>query len=71
KGKKSVIGHSIRSKRYRYTEWWENGTDMTVDSVLTDLEADPGETTSVQGQMVLKRKLAAELKSRVLAARRK
>jgi len=68
---KPVIGHSIRTAQYRYTEWWEKGTDRVVDTVLTDIEADPGETTAVKGEDDLKAKLSAMLKQRVLAARKK
>lgn len=41
-----VTGHSLRTKEFRYTEWWEKGTDKVVDSALTNIAADPGETTS-------------------------
>ena len=41
-----IIGHSIRNQRYRYTEWWDAETDEVLDRVLTDLIADPGETTN-------------------------
>ncbi|MEM7233815.1 MAG: sulfatase [Planctomycetota bacterium] len=67
--KKRVTGHSIRSARYRYTEWWEKDSDRIVDAVLSDLQHDPGETSAVAGQDELKRKLSARLRERVLAAR--
>ncbi|PXA03533.1 iduronate-2-sulfatase [Coraliomargarita sinensis] len=45
-----IIGHSIRSARYRYTEWWDAETDEVLDRVLTDLIQDPGETTNALPQ---------------------
>lgn len=68
--KRALVGHSIRNARYRYTEWWDKKTDEVVDSALTDIVADPGETTSVQDD-ALKSDLSAQLRSRVLAARKK
>lgn len=65
-----VVGHSIRTARYRYTEWWEKGTDRVAAAVLTDIEADPGEVTAVAGEEDLKRRLSAELRERVLAVRK-
>lgn len=38
--------HSIRSGDYRYTEW-HKGTGKPTARVLTNLVADPGETTNV------------------------
>jgi iduronate 2-sulfatase len=68
--KKPVIGHSIRNDRVRYTEWWEKGSDKVVARMATDIEADPGETTSLlPGKEELAKKLSADLKKRVLAAR--
>jgi len=68
--KRSVVGHSIRNQQYRYTEWWEKGSDKLVKRVLTDLTADPGETTNV---LSAKKKLADQLsgvvRKRVLEAR--
>lgn len=69
--KKGVIGHSIRSDRVRYTEWWERGTDRVVARAATDISADPGETTSLLPKhKALADRLSAALKQRVLAARR-
>ncbi|MCA9249242.1 MAG: sulfatase [Planctomycetales bacterium] len=65
-----VVGHSIRTERYRYTQWWEAKTDKVVDSVLTDITADPGETTAIEKYEDLKSKLSAQLRNRVLAARK-
>lgn len=42
-----IIGHSIRSERYRYTEWWDAETDERLARVATDLIKNPGETTNV------------------------
>ena len=70
KGKTGVVGHSIRNARFRYTEWWEKGTDKVVASVLTDIDKDPGEVTAVSGQAERKRELSAHLRERVLAARK-
>ena len=69
--KTEVIGHSIRSERIRYTEWWGNGTDKITARMATDIEADPGETTSIpdKDEKLLQR-LATDLKQRVLAARK-
>ena len=39
------MGHSIRFKNYRYTEW-RDPKDKTVAQVLTDLKSDPGEITN-------------------------
>jgi arylsulfatase A-like enzyme len=65
-----VTGHSIRTAQYRYTEWWDRGTDQPVASILTDIESDPGETTVVAGEEQLKRKLSAQLKKLVLSVRK-
>lgn len=70
KGRKGVIGHSIRTDQHRYTEWWETGTDKIVASALTDIESDPGETTAVTGEKELKEKLSAHLRKRILAVRK-
>ena len=70
KGKR-VVGHSIRTPRHRYTEWWDRNTDKTVASILTDIESDPGETTAIKGRDDLKKSLSARLRKRVLSVRRK
>jgi iduronate 2-sulfatase len=46
KGRKPVIGPSIRTAHYRYAEWWETRTDNVITHALTNLKEDPGETTS-------------------------
>ena len=42
-----IVGHSLRSERYRYTEWWDAATDERLARVATDLIKDPGETTNI------------------------
>ncbi len=70
KGKTPVVGHSIRTSRYRYTEWWDKKTDKPVASVLSDIMADGGETTAVTGKSELKSRLSGQLRQRVLSVRR-
>jgi len=70
KGQPAVTGHSIRTDQHRYTEWWEKGSDEVVDAVLTAIASDPGETTAVTGEPELRERLSAELKRRVLSARK-
>lgn len=65
-----VTGHSIRTAQHRYTEWWDHGTDKVVASILTDIESDPGETTVVEGESELRDRLSAQLRKRVLSARK-
>ncbi len=66
------VGHSLRTERFRYTEWWDKGDDRVVDKALTDLAADPGETTSaLAGHPEEAERLSTELRRRVLAARRR
>ena len=69
-GKTGVVGHSMRTDRYRYTEWWEKGTDRSVASILTDIEADPGETSAVDGENELVERLSSALRKKVLAVRK-
>ena len=69
KGKPTVTGHSIRVGDHRYTEWWEPD-DKQIAAVLTDLTADPGETTAVAGHAKLKQELSKQLRERVVAARK-
>ncbi len=71
KQQKGVMGHSIRTAKYRYTEWWEKKSDKTIVAVLTDLEADPGETTAVNGETQLKDRLSRQLRKRVLGVRQR
>lgn len=69
-GRKNVVGHSIRTAQHRYTEWWARDTDEVVDSVLTNIEKDPAETTAINDQPELKARLSKLLHERVLAARK-
>jgi len=70
KGQMPVVGHSIRTSRYRYTEWWDKKTDKPMASVLSDIMADGGETTAVTGKSELKSRLSGQLRQRVLSVRR-
>lgn len=69
RGLSGVTGHSIRTDRYRYTEWWEEETDKPVTWIMTDIEADPGETTAMNDDGETRRRLAEKLRTRVLSAR--
>ncbi|MEO0413918.1 MAG: endo-1,4-beta-xylanase, partial [Verrucomicrobiota bacterium] len=40
------MGHSIRFGNFRYTEWFDETGKTTNQRVLTNLKADPGETTN-------------------------
>ncbi|MEO1845284.1 MAG: sulfatase/phosphatase domain-containing protein, partial [Akkermansiaceae bacterium] len=65
------IGHSIRSTHYRYTEWWEKGSDKVVATALTNLAEDPGETTSaLPAKQDFAKSLSKKLRARVLAVRK-
>jgi len=64
-----VVGHSIRTPRHRYTEWWKKDGDRVVESVLTELVQDPGETTAVEGEEGLKEELSKVLGRRVRSVR--
>ena len=67
-----MTGHSLRTDAFRYTEWWERGTDKVVDAVLTDLADDPGETTSaLPARRDEAERLSTLLRARVLEVRRK
>ena len=71
-GGKRTIGHSLRDRTHRYTEWWEIGSDRVVARVLTDLDADPGEETNLvddPAASAAAARLSSLLKARVLAAR--
>ncbi len=58
-----VMGHSMRTARYRYTEWAEPGKEP-VGVELYDQEADPGETVNVAGDPA-RAALVAELHERL------
>lgn len=71
RGAKPVVGHSIRTDRFRYTEWWERGSDLIVDSVLTDLAVDPGEITNVlNDNKDFAKQLSQRLRKRVTSVRK-
>ena len=70
KGLSKVTGHSIRTERHRFTQWWDSATDNPVHSVLTDIEADPGETTAIANARELEESLTTQLRMRVLSARK-
>ena len=63
---KNTIGNSIRTSHHRYTEWWDG--DNPVVAIATNLTEDPGETTAVDDEALLK-ELSAKLKQRVMEAR--
>lgn len=67
--KQPVIGHSIRTSQHRYTEWWDKESDEVLDSILSDLQADPGEQTTVRGNDALKAQFATLLRARVHSVR--
>jgi len=69
-GQKGVVGHSIRTTEYRYTEWWEKGSDKVVDSVLSHVEKDPGEATSITGAPEIAQALSDRLRIKVMRARK-
>jgi iduronate 2-sulfatase len=69
-GSKGVVGHSIRTPLYRYTEWWERGADKVVDAVLSHVEQDPGETTAISDAPEIIQALSDRLRVKVLGARK-
>ena len=44
KSRFGIVGNTIREKRYRYTEWGENGSNSRE---LYDYESDPDETVNI------------------------
>jgi iduronate 2-sulfatase len=66
----NVIGHSLRTARHRYTEWWQRESDRVVDRVLTEIESDPSEVTNCwEENTELVSELSAQLRQRVLSVR--
>ena len=64
-------GYSLRTARYRYTEWGEAGKD---GNELYDRQSDPQELHNLAGSAQhadVVRKLSAELRRRIAAARKK
>ena len=45
-----IMGYTMRTSRYRYTEWTERKTRKVVARELYDHQADPGENTNVAGK---------------------
>ena len=66
-----IVGHSIRTGAYRYTEWWKVGSDKVVGAAATNLDSNPGETENLlsAGAPELKQILSMKLHARVAAAR--
>ena len=66
-----IIGHSLRSDRYRYTEWWDAANDERLARVATDLINDPQEiTNALPGREAFFEKFAEDLQVIVQNARR-
>ena len=66
----SVVGHSLRTARYRYTEWWQRESDRVVERVLTEIERYPGEVTNcLEENEGLASELSVQLRQRVLSVR--
>lgn len=64
-------GYSIKTRRYRYSEWGENGKD---GAELYDHKSDPQELKNLIGdpkQKKLIKKLSAQLRKRITAAAKK
>ena len=65
------LGHSIRFRTFRYTEWFHNDTGELRACVLTDLAKDPGEVTNCADNPAYKESLVAaetELHKRIKEA---
>ncbi len=65
------LGHSVRFKTFRYTEWFHNDTGTLRARVLTDLRKDPGEVTNCAEDPAYTESLAAaktELHKRIKEA---
>jgi arylsulfatase A-like enzyme len=69
---KPVMGYTMRTDRYRYTEWRWKGTEEVIDRELYDYETDPRESVNharnPENAELLAR-LAAQLKAGWKAAR--
>ena len=44
------MGYTIRTKRYRYTEWYPFKTDSIIPHELYDHQNDPEETVNIEEQ---------------------
>jgi O-glycosyl hydrolase len=65
------LGHSIRFRTFRYTEWFHNDTGELRACVLTDLAKDPGEVTNCADNPAYRESLVAaetELHKRIKEA---
>ena len=49
-GKIQTMGYTLRTDRYRYTEWYPFKTDSIVARELYDHRNDPGETENIEAQ---------------------
>ena len=61
---RKVMGYSIRTDRYRYTEWQDSATRKSLAAELYDHETDPAETVNVADkadQVDTVKKLSAQL----------
>ena len=68
------LGHSIRFRNFRYTEWFHDDTGELRARVLTDLRKDPGEITNCAEVSAYAESLAAaekELHKRISEAKNK
>lgn len=50
KGKPEIMGYSVRTGRYRYTEWRDFETNEVIERELYDHRADAGETVNLAGR---------------------
>jgi arylsulfatase A-like enzyme len=63
--RRKLMGHSIRTERYRYTEWAEPG-QKPVGIELYDHQSDPGENVNLAGRSMY-RDLMSELSGQLHA----
>ena len=71
----SRAGHSIRTARFRYTEWLDREPDAVDGAVWTDIEGDPGETAAIMitigdAANTIEQRLSKLLRERLLGARK-
>jgi iduronate 2-sulfatase len=64
KGRPDVMGYSVRTARYRYTEWRDWETGKTVARELYAHDKDPAETRNIAGMAEMKG-VVAELSRRL------
>ena len=65
-GKENFMGRSIRTDRWRYTEWTNNATDAAAGVELYDEQVDPKENVNLAGEES-QRAVVAELAGRLRA----